>query len=43
VAFSIDDEYSKGLYDGLELVLSVIENREPELSPLNSEKSGHQH
>ena len=36
VAFNTTDEYSKGLYDGMEFIVSVLEGRDPELTQLHN-------
>lgn len=34
---NITDEYMKGLYSGMELILSIFESREPEYIDIGSE------
>jgi len=33
----IDNDYAKGFYDGLEVVMAAIESRTPELCPINAD------
>jgi len=33
----IDNDYAKGFYDGLEVMMAAIELRTPELSPINED------
>ena len=34
-AYHGNDEYSKGFYDGLEIIISLLEERDPKLTEVN--------